>query len=642
MDYNPIWYSDTGRDELYELDLDEEFDLDDSAAYLISYLVGDPCSIAELLRDKDQQIAVKADVAGTEYDSSKIIDFEIDNSLARGEELELGTTTPARLTIRLKTNSEIPSNAKITPSFAMMYRDEIVTDWFTLGSFYVDNRADLNGIWTFECYDRLVFADVPYISSLAYPASMQDVWDEICSNLGFAYDSSVVIDPSYNVPVAPTGYTYRQVMSFIAAANAACIFVGRDELIGFKTFTSADMPVITFNRSDCIRAVLTNPVKTYTRVVVTYDVDDELSYDAGVGDDNHTLHVVIPFATQEIADDLLAALDGITYQPFTMDTVGYPILDPGASISFIQLKSVTWEDADIAWQDADFPWDGLSEHKTYALRSVHTFRGGIRSSFEAPSKSEQQSEFKVEGTLSQQIDRINKSAVKQGRLYYGVTISPDYGLSVERSDNKGKAILNADEFRFIADGQDALWFDVPSLRWKFTGTLEGADGVFTGKLEAGEIVGGTIDGTEITAATMNGSEINGSTITGALIQTKAAGSYPRVELSSSGNVLLAQKSATEFLLINPNGPTIGFYGSSFVSGITNFIGLFIESSEGIWLLPDGNVNVQNWGKLRSMDANQTLQTALNGKANAFTGYNGSVSAGSQTLTFLNGVLISVT
>jgi hypothetical protein len=568
-------------------------------------------STENLLRKRDRLWRIKAEIDGVEYAEDKIISFEIEQSIVSGQEFEIGAAPSSRLVIRLRTNAEITPNAKIVPYIALDAGDlrwvdadfaweeaDVpweggTTSWIPLGEFYVDSREKVNNTWEYTCYDKLMFANTPYVSSLTYPATMQAVWDEICTQLGYTYDSSVVIDPSYTVPVAPTGYTCRQVMGFIAAANAASVYAGRDGVIRFKRFSAAESPVFEMTPSDYIRARLTNPVKSFSRVVVVYDPDDDLAYEAGTGDEDHTLYVDCPFATQAIADNLLVALNGFAYVPVEMDIRGYPHLEPGDVIQFERDESMAWIDADIAWEDADFPWDGIRRYQTIILHQKMTFRGGLAMSIEAPSKSEQQSEFPVKGTLTEAIDRLNRNAVKQNKTYYGVTISPDYGLKVGRSDNLAEVVLNADEFRFTVEGENAFWLDVPNRRLKFSGTLEGADGIFSGTIQAGRIEGGSINAATITGGTISATTITGSTIsggsisgtaisgtiitggsiTGTTIQTNQSGVFPRIELSATEDFLSAYVSPSNYLRISTLGdsdPVIDFYSGGFVSSMVQY------------------------------------------------------------------------
>ena len=584
-------------------------------------------STENLLRKRDRLWRIKAEIDGVEYAEDKVISFEIEQSIVSGQEFEIGAAPSSRLVIRLRTNAEITPNAKIVPYIALDAGDlrwvdadfaweeaDIpweggTTSWIPLGEFYVDSREKVNNTWEYTCYDKLMFANTVYVSSLSYPATMQAVWDEICTQLGYTYDSSVQIDPSYTVPAAPTGYTCRQVMGFIAAANAASVYAGRDGVIRFKRFSASEPHVFEMTPSDYIRARLTNPVKSYTRVVVVYDPDDDLAYEAGEGDEDHTLYVDCPFATQQIANNLLAALNGFAYAPMEMDVRGYPQLEPGDVIQFERDESMAWMDADIAWQDADFPWDGVVRYKTIILHQKMTFRGGLAMSLEAPSKSEQQSEFPVKGTFTEAIDRLNRNAVKQNKTYYGVSISPDYGLKVGRGDGLAEVVLNADEFRFRADGEDALWFDVPNRRWKFTGTLEGADGVFSGTIEAGTIIGGVINGAEI-----NGAVINGGEIYGAYIATSE--SVPRVEMSASGNRIRASLSSNNYAEIVPvsesNTPALRFSNPSVAAAaFVDTLQLVLYSQTHIFLFPNGYVRLPSWIYLYNNSTGRTLQQELN-------------------------------
>lgn len=521
---------------------------------------------AELLRRPDREFKVKANVNGQEYDDAKIVDFSIENSITSLDGFEVGTAIPSTLTITLRTTDEFPSNAKIIP-YVGLYTSSLTweetkipwnqmnvpwdgsgTDWLPLGEFYVDSREKINGVWTFTCLDKLVFADVAYISSLTYPATMKAVWDEIMGRLGWTYDSSVQINSSYKIEVGPAGYTMRQMLGYIAGANGASVIVGRDGVIKFKRFTTSVTPSFDMNPSDYIRAKQTNPIKQYTRVEVTYHPEDDLTYTAGTGDDNHTLSFENPFMTQAMVNNLLSSLNGFAYFPLSMDARGFPQLEHGDIISFEQDESMAWIDANIAWQDMKIPWDGMVQYKTVILRQSFSFKGGLKMTVEAPSVSAQQSEFVVEGSLTQQVNKLDKTAVKEGKKYYGTTITRTEGLIIEREDHLSKAVFNSDELSFYANGQRALWFDLPNRKFKFSGTLEGVDGKFTGTIEGGKFVGGSIEigssfsvnnvghmkavGAEfsgdisasiITGGQINGTSITGSTITGSTIRTAVSG-----------------------------------------------------------------------------------------------------------------------
>jgi len=582
---------------------------------------------SDRLQRRDRIWFLKVDIAGTEFGPDVVVDFSIDGSLAESSnDFTIGTVIPSKLTLRLRTNEVIPPNARVVPYVALStagvtwdeadfpwdeadfsWDGSSGTDWLPLGEFFVDSREKVNNLWVFTCYDKLVQANAPYISSLTYPATMQAVWNEICTQLGYSFDSSVQINPAYQIAVAPTGYTYRQMMGYIAAANAASVFVGKDGTIKFKRFAAADMPVFNMTPTDYIRVRQTNPVKSYTRIVVTYDTEQQLTYEAGTGDDAHTLKLENPFVTQQMVNDMLAVMNGFSYQPMEMDARGYPQFELGDVLTFDQQVSTRWNETATPWDETEMTWDGFISFQTIILHQTYTFRGGLSMSIDAPSKSDQQSEFQVEGTITGQINKLNQTAVKLSRNYFGVTITREDGLVIERDDHASKAVFNSDELTFYKGTQKALWFDLPSNSYKFTGVIEAssfiggnitigsgnnvfkadANGIYLGSASfgsapfrvnmAGLMVaqGGQFSGT-ITA-----SSFFGGTITGALIQTSA--SDPRAFLSSTDATIGYEFNSSRKLLIGPGSggnPILAFGDGSNVTAFSQLGADFRMESTG--------------------------------------------------------------
>lgn len=96
------------------------------------------------------------------------------------------------------------------------------------------------------------------------------------------------------------------------------------------------------------------------------------------------------------------------------------------------------------------------------------------------------------------ITKIMDSVVNLDKAYYGVTVSEENGLTIERSDGTSEALFNSDTFamRALIDGimQDRLYFDTQKGDYVFNGAL-GADAVFTDSLyaETGDIAELTVD-----------------------------------------------------------------------------------------------------------------------------------------------------
>ncbi|MFD3274555.1 hypothetical protein ACE3MS_31155 [Paenibacillus dendritiformis] len=620
---------------------------------------------ADYLRRHDREFLVKAIIDGEEYTSANIVDFTIENILAAGDEFEIGTAIPSKLTIKLRLPEAIRPNAQVKPFIAlsldgMSWLDAEypwlemnipwvagATEWLPLGEFYIDSREKVNEVWTYVCYDKLITADVAYISQLSYPTSQKSVFDEICTRLGFSYDSSVVINPSYQIQAGPAGYSCRQVLAYIAGANGASVYMGKDGVMRFKRFSAGAPPVFNLTAADYIRAKQVNPVKTFTRIEVMYNTEDQLTYEAGNGDENHTLYLENPFMTQAQVNDLLSRLNGLSYLPLTMDSRGFPHLDQGDVIGFEQHESRSWIETITSWQDTDIPWDGIQRYTTCILRQTLTFKGGLKHKIDAPSTSEQRSEFNLEGSLTQQVNRLNQNTVRYGKPYYGVTHSRTEGIVVEREDHLYKGVFNGEELSFYADGSRALWFDVPSRKFKFNGTLEAVDGIFSGNLQAAggtfrgdlQAAGGTFTGTlrgvdgdfsgELRAArgtfagnlsaaggtftgtlvgvdgtfsgTITAASIIGGLITGTRIKTAESGA--RIELDANG-WRTYDSSNRQRIAISRDGynmNAIQFYDSSgLVGSINGDSSLFqLHANQNMFLSSFGTIYVQGPVTFRS-------------------------------------------
>ncbi|MDF9845169.1 MULTISPECIES: hypothetical protein [unclassified Paenibacillus] len=627
----------------------------------------------EYLRRHDQEFHVKATVNGEEYTDSQIVDFSVEDRLTLSDGFEIGTAIPSKLLFRIRAAEELPANAQIIPYVALSLANMTwmeadiawednpfpwtggATEWLPMGEFYIDSRDKVNDVWEYTCYDKLVYADQPYISSLTYPTTQQAVFDELCSRLGYVSDSSVAINPTYTVPVAPSGFSMRQVLGYIAGANCASLFMGRDGKLKMKRFVPNEQPVFDLGMADYIRARQTNPLKSYSRVVVTYDTEDNLTYESGSGDENHTLTLENPLITQAMADALCASLSGVSYLPLTMDAKGYPQLERGDRIGVGLYEGTSWMETITPWNATEIPWTGVVQYQSYVLHQVFSFKGGLLMSIESPSVSEQQSEFKVPGTLSEAVDNLDRTAVKEGKYYYGTTITRFAGIKVQRSDGKSDLTLNSDIMDWRVDGVSQLYYDALANRIKFSGRLEAAEGVFTGKLQGGEIEIGSGDNVfkandwgfwsgdqtyadapfkvdmtgHMTATdafiqgTIQSSEILASTFTAGQIQTAEDGVYPRAEMSSTNRMFsvrtsssigidmrsLGASSLTDLHFTNGSTyaymslPNSGLYLNGNASLMMEFANIYLRGYNGSY--------VSKWSDFRSEETGSSLQSELN-------------------------------
>lgn len=268
------------------------------------------------------------------------------------------------------------------------------------------------------------------------------------------------------------------------------------------------------------------------------------------------------------------------------------------------------------------------------------------------------------------IQYTSKNAVLKGVKYDdSITLVDGLGMKVTDDFNRERVRIGQTgpgEYglaMYNKDGEKTIWQDAATGDAIFSGSLDAAGGTFSGKVEAGEFDGGTI----------TGALIHGGTITGSTIQTSAAGIYPRIELNSSSSLLKAENGPDKRieLLANYVGtPAILFEsggGLSLVMASDNVMGVVagsknLQLSSTNTVIVEGDdvqiasnsivnflgtlVSVPSWTQLYGRGNGQTLQSALNAKANNFFGINMTlvllwIDNTPIELTFSNGILVNV-
>lgn len=127
-------------------------------------------------------------------------------------------------------NAYIPKNSEIR--FEIMISGERGdTEWFPFGTYFIDNRAHGKSTITFQCYDRMLFAEQSFwdayikvtgdtsAKALRPEMKMSKAVDIICKALGTELDvrSEIFNDPMIRIEA---DYTCREVLKSIAISNA--------------------------------------------------------------------------------------------------------------------------------------------------------------------------------------------------------------------------------------------------------------------------------------------------------------------------------------------------------------------------------------------------------------------------------------
>lgn len=182
----------------------------------------------------------------------------------------------------------------------------------------------------------------------------------------------------------------------------------------------------------------------YSKVILWYD--DENAFTAG-DDAGRTLEADCPWATQAMADAMLANVRGYAYSPFTATDA---MLDPAAELG-----------------------DGVTANGVYGpLAAIDTgFDAMCAADAAAPADKEIDHEYPYQSHSQRELAR----KVTLGASYFGTRITRRNGLEIVKTDGeteKSRVVLNSDLMAFYNDdGTEALYFDANAGKFRFAGDV---------------------------------------------------------------------------------------------------------------------------------------------------------------------------
>lgn len=222
---------------------------------------------------------------------------------------------------------------------------------------------------------------------------------------------------------------------------------------------------------------VTDALGTYSKVII--NITDELYVEAG-GDTGRTLIIDCPWGTQEMANNILADLEGYQYQPYEAEDA---ILDPAAEVG-----------------------DGLTVNGVYGGIFRLSFEAGAlhKANVSAPQDEEIDHEYKyesradraiqrrlanVQSELSVQADQIAAKVDETGGdpSSFGWSLTPQ-GFTLE---SNGSEVMKVDSSGLTVTGDGNFTGEVHAKNIKYGGS--------SGTMHGGGISGGSISTAKLTS-----------------------------------------------------------------------------------------------------------------------------------------------
>lgn len=308
------------------------------------------------------------------YANFKKLSYETSSSSE--EYLQLGSAVSAKIELSIKRIDELFENTEIPIEIGLKLPSGKY-EYIPVGFFIAEHPTNDQATTTFTAYDRMMKTTGLYVSNLTYPASAVSVLNEISADCGVPVDVSN-IDSSIMISTKPAGYTYREMIGYIASMAGGFACVDRTGTIVIKWYSDVDYKldvtrIMSFEKDE----------SNYNLEKLSCNVDNSTTLTSGGG----ILGVTFdnPFMTQDRLDNIFKKLSGFSYRGASVKTLGDVRLDP-------------WDMITVE--------DGEDAYKVPVMNIQQEYDGGLAMTITSYGKTQTEQEVDFKGPTTQQNKRI--------------------------------------------------------------------------------------------------------------------------------------------------------------------------------------------------------------------------------------------
>lgn len=460
--------------------------------------------------------------------------FKFQNMTNPNNEITIGNTCASSVTFSIYMPEVNLENKEITIFEGVRVGTEI--KYIKLGIFTVTKQTSDGEYTSYEAYDRMYKADMPYFSDMTFPSTDKAILNEICGKLGISLATNIVT--THIINEKPQGYTYREIIGYMAMLQGGNAVINADGNLELRWYKDSGYVLdghkyyqqgVTFTTSKdfIIQKLTCNNTKSGST-----EQSEITSGDGATG-----LTFANPFMTQAILDEIYKKIGGFTFRPLTVKFVGDYRLEVGDIITVNK---------------------GGVDYKVPIMQITHECDGGLMDTVTSIGQSDTENTSVASGPITKQMERyyadlilvnkalINKLSVDEADIRYASienlkAVNADIdNLKTNKLDATYADIINANVESLKAANADitqlkanSLTADIADLKYaqidfanvkgQVVTTSLIKDGAVTNEkvqsLSANKLTAGIIDASKITVTNLNADNITVGTINGKRIGT---------------------------------------------------------------------------------------------------------------------------
>ncbi len=474
-------------------------------------------AITEIVRGNSARYYSKYVVDEKEH-TETLNNFKFQNMINPNNEITIGNTCSSSVTFSIYMPTISLENKEITIFEGVKVGTEI--KYIQLGIFTVTKQTSDGEYTSYEAYDRMYKADMPYFSDMTFPSTDKAILNEICGKLGISLATSIT--NTHTITDKPQGYTYREIIGYIAMLQGCNAVINADGNLELRWYKDSGYVLdghkyyqqgVTFTTSKdfIIQKLTCNNTKSGST-----EQSEITSGDGATG-----LTFANPFMTQAILDEIYKKIGGFTFRPLTVKFVGDYRLEVGDIITVNK---------------------GGVDYKVPIMQITHECDGGLISTATSIGQSDTENTSVASGPITKRMERyyadliavnkalINKLDVDTAKITYATitnlkaTNASIENLKTNKLDVTYAEIINANVESLKAANAEitqlkanSLTADIADLKYaqidfanvkgQVVTTSLIKDGAVTnekvGNLSANKITSGEIDASKIKVYNLN-------------------------------------------------------------------------------------------------------------------------------------------
>lgn len=303
--------------------------------------------------------------------------FKHEEATQSSDEFTVGGVFGANISFTLINDDKFKGinfmNARISPNIGLVLDDAGGVEYIPLGVFNVDTVDEHRMTTEIRAIDDMIKLDKSYeLSELVYPATLEQIFINICNVGGVSYVNADFPNKGYTVNERPPeGYSLREILSFVAELSGSFARFNRHGSLELKWYEATDLEVTPDNRFNLVAKKYKVQITGVSKVVKNVEVDGEIGEDVTylAGDEGYVIdlsnNILLQTDFQQILTSIYDRVKNTVFNPYEASWQGNPAVQSGDMVTHIsvgkELENGIIEDGEV--------------FNTIITNNVFTFRG---------------------------------------------------------------------------------------------------------------------------------------------------------------------------------------------------------------------------------------------------------------------------